>query len=86
VQKLFRKELAAENDYLRAEILIGEGHLHHVVKKIESHHNAQRPHQGLDNGIPMGFDYPPAAAEPDDVCRESSLGGLLNHYHAAKAA
>jgi putative transposase len=67
-------------------ILIGEGHLHHVVKKIESHHNAQRPHQGLDNGIPMGFDYPPAAAEPDDVCRESSLGGLLNHYHAAKAA
>jgi transposase InsO family protein len=134
VQKLFRKELAAENDYLRAEnkvlrakfgkrvpltehdrrvlvkygmrikgrlgevisvvrpetldrmILSGEGHLQHVVKQIERHHNAQRPHQGLGNVIPMGFEYPDEFAPPDGVACEPILGGLLNHYHAAQAA
>ena len=27
-------------------ILLGEHHFHHVLKRIECHHNRQRPHQG----------------------------------------
>ena len=67
-------------------ILFGERHLHHVVKRIERHHNAQRPHQGIGNSVPMGFECPELAAASADVRCESGLGGLLNHYHAAKAA
>lgn len=67
-------------------ILFGEAHLRHVIKKIERHHNGQRPHQGLANVVPMGFEYPDDAAAPADVRCESTLGGLLNHYYAEKAA
>ena len=71
---------------LNSMILLGEGHLHHAVKKIESHHNRCRPHQGLDNAIPLGFTYPDAPVSSDEVVCESELGGLLNHYYGKKAA
>jgi len=61
-------------------ILLGGGHFHHVLKRIEQHHNRQRPHQGLDNFIPIGFGYPPEPVSPECVSCDSSLGGLLNHY------
>ncbi len=71
---------------LDSMILIGERHLQHVLKKIEHHHNLRRPHQGLRNAVPMGFEYPEDAVAPAEVQCESVLGGLLNHYRAAKAA
>ena len=71
---------------LDSMILLGGSHLRHVLKRIESHHNSQRPHQGLDNLIPMRFGYIEHAAAPEHVRCESTLGGLLNHYHAAQAA
>jgi hypothetical protein len=67
-------------------ILLGEGHLRHVLKQIERHHNARRPHRGLENAIPLGYAYPDGPAPPDRIECESSLGGLLNHYHVAEAA
>ena len=67
-------------------ILFGQAHLRHVLKKIEKHHNEQRPHQGLSNLIPMGFSYPSDPIVPDNVECEPILGGLLTHYHARKAA
>jgi putative transposase len=67
-------------------ILLGGHHFHHVLKRIEQHHNRQRPHQGLDNVIPLGFAYPVEPAEVGDVRCESSLGGLLNHYYADQKA
>jgi putative transposase len=66
-------------------ILLGEGHLRHALRKIETHHNRHRPHRGLENAIPLGYDYPDGPAPPDSVRCESALGGLLNHYHADKA-
>ena len=66
-------------------ILIGEGQLHRTVKKIEKHHNQYRPHQGINNCIPLGYDYPAGASPPDDVERDAELGGLLNHYHVRAA-
>ena len=68
-------------------ILFGEFHLWNVLKAIERHHNHHRPHQGIDNRIPLDYPYPDFPAHPPDVACESSLGGLLNHYfvkdHAA---
>lgn len=67
-------------------IRLGEGHLRHVLKKIEQHHNRQRPHQGLDNVVPLGFEYPDLPAPPETVRCAATLGGLLNHYYAERVA
>jgi len=67
-------------------ILLGGHHFQHVLKRIEQHHNRQRPHQGLDNVIPLEFAYPAEPAAVDDVHCESSFGGLLNHYYADQQA
>ena len=61
-------------------ILVGEEHLCHVLKKIEQHQNRQRPHQGLDNVIPLDFEYPDEPAAPATVRCDPNSGGLLNHY------
>ena len=67
-------------------ILLGEPHLRHALEQIERHHNAQRPHQGLGNVVPIGFEYPTEPAAMETVRCESALGGLLTHYYAKKAA
>ena len=67
-------------------ILLGGGHLRHVLKKIEHHHNQQRPHQGLANVVPLGFEYPDQPAPPATVRCDTALGGLLNHYYAERVA
>lgn len=67
-------------------ILLGDHHFHQVRKRIEHHHNQQRPHQGLGNVVPLNFEYPTEPASPDTVQCESALGGLLNHYYAERRA
>jgi putative transposase len=67
-------------------ILLGAAHLRCVLKKIEHHHNQQRPHQGLDNIIPLDFEYPDEPASPQEVRCDATLGGLLNHYYAERVA
>lgn len=67
-------------------ILLGEGHLRHVLKRIERHHNNQRPHQGLDNLIPLGSEYLDEPSALNEVKCESTLGGMLNHYYVERAA
>jgi len=46
----------------------------------------ERPHQGIENVIPLHFDYPDKPAMPEEVCCTSSLGGMLNHYYIDKKA
>jgi putative transposase len=67
-------------------ILLGESHLHRALLLIQDHHNAQRPHQGLGNVIPLGFDYPAKPTSPLEVQCHQILGGLLNHYSIQQAA
>ena len=67
-------------------ILLGGPHLYHVLKRIEHHHNRQRPHQGIANVVPIGFEYPAEPVSVQQVRCESTLGGLLNHYYAEQAA
>jgi hypothetical protein len=63
-------------------IILGEGHLRHLVSEYLAHYNEERPHQGLDNvplgGVPSEHEVgPPSLAEVRCVKR---LGGLLKHY------
>jgi putative transposase len=67
-------------------ILLGEPHLRHALATIQGHHNARRPHQGLGNIIPLGFDYPAEPAPLGEIQCEEVLGGLLNHYSLKQAA
>ncbi len=67
-------------------IPLGGHHLRLMLKNIENHHNKERPHQGIDNLVPVDFDYPTEPASPEKVCCKSSLGGLLNHYYIGKKA
>ncbi len=61
-------------------IPLGPWHFRHALKCIQLHHNRQRPHQGIGNQIPLGFDYPRTPANVIEVGCKSSLGGLLTHY------
>jgi transposase InsO family protein len=65
---------------LNRVIPLGEHHFRHVLRCIQQHHNRERPHQGIGNLIPLGFDYPKRPVPLDRVGCKSSLGGLLNHY------
>ena len=67
-------------------ILLGEQHFCHLLKQIEHHHNRQRPHQGLDNAVPLGFGYPDQPMPLATVRCDAALGGLLNHYYAERVA
>jgi putative transposase len=67
-------------------LILGEGHLRHVLKEYLEHYNGERPHQAKGN-----VTLPEADAEELRVlpfpsgevrCRER-LGGLLRHYHRA---
>lgn len=67
-------------------IIVGDRHLLHVLKKVEHHHNHQRPHQGIQNKIPCGYDPPETPARLNEVRCEELLGGLLKHYFTASKA
>jgi hypothetical protein len=66
-------------------LLLGEAHLRRTLAVIEDYHNARRPHQGIGNVIPLGFDYPAAPALEAEIQCEGALGGLLNHYSIEKS-
>jgi putative transposase len=67
-------------------ILLGEQHFRYVLSQIQHHHNRQRPHQGLDNVVPLGFEYPDQPAPLATVRCDAALGGLLNHYYVEHMA
>jgi hypothetical protein len=67
-------------------ILLGEENFHHVLKRIERHHDRQRPHQGLGSLVPIGTEYPAEPARMETVRCEASLRRLHNHYYSEKEA
>lgn len=58
-----------------------ERQLLRTLKAIQKHHNHQRPHQGINNKIPLHFEYPDQPVSSDKIVCDEGLGGLLNHYH-----
>ena len=69
-------------------LILGEGHLRHLVTEFVAHYNEERPHQArgnvplsdADQDEPVILKFPTGAVK----CRER-LGGLLKYYHRAAA-
>jgi hypothetical protein len=49
-------------------ILLGGAHILRVLKRIEHHHNRQRPHQGLGNFISGGSSWANSQTTPQRPC------------------
>jgi putative transposase len=72
-------------------LILGEGHLRHLIQEYVEHFNQERPHQARGN-VPLPDAQAADAGEPPVLkfpkgevrCRER-LGGLLKHYHRAAA-
>lgn len=65
-------------------LIVGRGHLERVLRQYVSHYNEQRPHRGIDLGVPTGEVGAPAALS-HGVCRHDVLGGLIHEYYPAAA-
>jgi putative transposase len=61
-------------------ILLGERHLHRIVKQYVHFFNQARPHQGIDQQIPCGSESSP---EDGEIIALPVLGGLHHDYRRA---
>lgn len=66
-------------------LILGRGHLERVPREYVGHYNRQRPHRGIDLGVPAPAStikiLPPSA----NVVRHDVLGGLIHEYHPVAA-
>ena len=62
--------------------ILGEGQLRHVLGEYVDYYNEARPHQGLNQQIPI----PPQPTSPEGEVRcRDVLSGLLHDYYRAAA-
>ena len=62
-------------------LVVGHGHLERVLRTYVSHYNRQRPHRGIDLGVPESGSAVTAAPPSLHVDRHDVLGGLIHEYH-----
>ena len=65
-------------------LVLGRRHLEAVLREYFRHYNEQRPHRGLDLGVPMGGTAPEGPAG-FAVERHDVLGGLIHEYRPVAA-
>jgi hypothetical protein len=70
---------------LRHEVLdwtpvLGCSHLSHVLASYVSHHSAERPHRGIDLGVPEKQSHADAVDVAPEIRRRDLPGGLVNEY------
>jgi putative transposase len=65
-------------------LVLGRRHLEAVLREYFRHYNEQRPHRGLDLGVPAGAAAPNRPAGPE-VQRHDVLGGLIHEYRPVAA-
>ncbi len=77
-QKSVRRECL---DHL---FVFGERHLHRLIKAYVTYFNLERPHQGLDQGLPIpSTPLTPGSADAQSIRAFPVLGGLHNVYRRA---
>jgi hypothetical protein len=72
-------------EYLDWLLIVGRGHLEHVLRVFVGHYNRHRPHRALRLEAP---DHPAGLTvigtdQPGEVRRRDLLGGLLHEYRQA---
>ena len=67
-------------------LVFGEKHFDYLVREYVEHYHTERPHQGLNNKVPVGE---PPAVDVELTCADvqctTRLGGLLKHYSRVAA-
>jgi putative transposase len=63
-------------------LIINQAHLRRVMREFVAYHNAARPHQGIDQQIPIP-DPTPVGTGP--VRRRNVLGGIIHDYYREAA-
>ena len=66
-------------------LVLGHGHLERVLRTYVSHYNRQRPHRGIDLGVPVPGSAVTAAPPSLHVDRHDVLGGLIHEYRPVAA-
>jgi Integrase core domain len=69
-------------DCLDRILILGRGHLEHVLRVYRRHYNEHRPHRALRLLPPCGRDPTPGTV-PAGLRRRDLLGGLIHEYDAA---
>jgi transposase InsO family protein len=65
-------------------LVLGQRHLKAVLREYFRHYNEQRPHRGIDLGVPAGRTAPERRAG-FAVHRHDVLGGLIHEYRPVAA-
>jgi len=68
-------------------VILGTGHLDHLLAEYIDYHNLQRPHMSLAFATPMSR-CPPARAgpvEPREIRCRGRLGGVIKHFYRKAA-
>ncbi len=74
---------SAREECLDLILILNESHLRRVLREyIDDYYNKRRPHQSLDQRIPLP---PPAQLKSGPVQRRPILGGLINNYYRSSA-
>lgn len=63
-------------------LIVNERHLHRVVSEYVKFYNEARPHQGIDQQIPLSSEQ---RCEDGSIHRRDVLGGLLHDYYRRAA-
>jgi putative transposase len=66
-------------------LILGRGHLERVLRECVGHYNRQRPHRGIDLGVPTPAGAIKTRFSLVSVIRRNVLGGLIHEYHPAAA-
>jgi hypothetical protein len=64
-------------------LILNDKHLLRVLKEFSVYHNSARPHQGLDQRIPLAYAMP--TTNKVLVRHRTVLGGIINDYYRAAA-
>jgi putative transposase len=72
------------NECLDWLLIMNRSHLERVLREYVAHYNRQRPHRGIDLGVPAGGEIPATPPSPH-VRRHDVLGGLIHEYYPVAA-
>jgi len=72
----------AREECLSKLLIINQAHLRRVMREFVAYHNSARPHQGLDQQIPLS---PAAPVSSGSVRCRNVLGGIIHDYYREAA-
>jgi transposase InsO family protein len=66
-------------------LILGRRHLDQVLRQYVGHYNQQRPHRGIELGVPVPGIPVTAAPPAHRIHRHDVLGSLIHEYHPPAA-